>query len=131
VYIDPAGYSNKSLLNQYANGYDTKPTNTNKVLINVFNYSPDWKISVTENGTELAVTQVAVRDPLHTLSYNCQRVAKGATPTSSFTTETVAHMFSVTASSPTSTLTIKVTDSNGTVYTEQMHRPKQFSLTMK
>lgn len=134
VYIDPSSkeYSNKKeMLGKYANGHDSKPAQNNLVLVNVFNYSPDWKISVSEDGKELSVTQVAATDPLHTLSYNCKRVAQGATPTEDFVTSTTAHMFKVTATSPTSTLTVKVTDSYGNVYTEQMQRPKAFTLNMK
>ncbi len=131
VYINPADYSNTSLLNKWANGYDSKPKADNRVLINVFNYDPDWKITVTENGKELKVTQVAEEDPLHTLSYNCQRVAQNATPTSSFKTATTAHMFQVTATSPISTLSVKVTDRFGNTYTEEMKRPKEFSRSMK
>ena len=37
-------------------------------------------------------------------------------------------MFKVTASSPTSTLEIKVTDDEGKTYTETMTRPKSFSV---
>jgi hypothetical protein len=45
-----------------------------------------------------------------------------------FTTAKWSHFFKATASSPTSTVTVKVTDRNGKVYTETMTRPKAFNI---
>ena len=53
----------------------------------------------------------------------------GAVPTSSFVTDPTTHLFKAVASSPTSTLEIKVTDVYGNVYTETMQRPKEFTYT--
>lgn len=94
----------------------------NYVYINVWNYDPQWTISVTENGTSLQVERVSIKDPLHLISYNAK------TPTGGFGTSVTKHMFRVKASSATSTLEIKVTDRFGTVYTESMQRPKAFSI---
>jgi hypothetical protein len=41
------------------------------------------------------------------------------------------HMFRAAASSPNSTLEIKVTDSFGRVYSETMERPKAFNCAMR
>ena len=41
--------------------FDVEP---NTVFINVWNYDPEWTISVTENGRPLEVTRVWHRDPL-------------------------------------------------------------------
>ena len=43
----------------------------------------------------------------------------------------MSHIFSVTASSATSTLEIKVTDRFGNEWSEQMVRPKAFTKSMK
>lgn len=98
------------------------PNSSNYVYLNVWNYDPTWKIEVKENGKELKVDQVTAKDPLHLIAYN------GKNPTGGFGTEDTKHMFRVQASSPTSTLDIKVTDRFGNVYTETMKRPKEFSL---
>lgn len=94
----------------------------NYVYINVWNYDPQWTISVTENGQELKVDKVSAKDPLHLIAYNAK------TPGGGFGTSTTKHMFRVQASSATSTLDIKVTDRFGNIYTETMVRPKAFSL---
>jgi hypothetical protein len=121
--------STDAALAPYAGPYATANTN-NEVLINIWGYDPKWEVQVSESGTPLTVTRVTTLDPLHIISYEAKRLNAGATPTSSFVTGNTSHMFKVTASSPTSTLDISVTDRFGNVYTETMNRPKAFSYLM-
>ena len=101
----------------------------NYVYINVFDYDPTWKISVTENGSKLDVVPVKIKDPLHLVAYEAKRRNDNTAPTPSFTTSSVqSHIFRVQASSPTSTLEIKVTDRFGNISKETMKRPKAFSI---
>lgn len=133
TYITAEKFAPKSTdekLAVYAGTYANK-RNDNKILINVWNYDSQWKIEVTENGKSLEVKRVYQKDPLHIISYEALRLNAGSTPTSSFTTGSTAHLFEATASSPTSTLEIKVTDRFGNVYSETMARPKIFSCNMK
>lgn len=115
--------------NTYAAEFANRNTN-NEVLINVWNYDTDWKVEVKENGVPLPVTRVRSRDPLHIVSYSAKRLNQNAVPTADFVTALSAHMFKVKASSPTSTLEIKVTDSFGRLYAENMIRPKEISYSM-
>jgi len=115
---------------EYAGEYATA-SSQNIVLINVFNYDSTCKLEVTENETPLTVTRVAKKDPLHIISYEMLRLDKGADPTDDFCSSISTHMFQVTASSASSTLSIKLTDRNGVVYTETMTRPKAFTYLMK
>lgn len=114
----------------YAAEYANANSN-NEVLINVWNYDLKWKVEVTENGIPLTVTRVRMRDPLHIVSYSAQRLDRNSEPTPDFVTTLTSHMFKVKASSPTSTLVIKVTDRFGKVYQETMVRPKTFGYLMK
>lgn len=98
----------------------------NVVFINVWSYEPGWDIEVRENGQELECRQVWKYDPMHAISYDIPR-AKATSPTGDFLTGACPHMFSVTASSPSSTLEIAVTDRFGNTYTETMTRPKAFT----
>ena len=132
-HITAEKYAPKSTddkLAPYVGNYAVKRSD-NKVLINVWGYDSGWKVEVSENGTPLTVTRVSAKDPLHLISYEALRLNAGATPTQSFNTETTGHMFEVTASSPTSTLDIRVTDRFGRVYTEQMTRPKALTCDMR
>lgn len=121
---------NGTAWNTYAVEYANLNTN-NEVLINVWNYDKLWKVEVSEDGQPLKVTRVRTRDPLHIISYSAQRLNRNATPTEDFVTTLTAHMFKVKASSPTSTLLIKVTDRFGKVYQQSMQRPKTFGYLMK
>lgn len=98
----------------------------NEVYLNVWNYDYNWKVEVFENGTPLTVTKVADYDPLHMLAYTYERYRRGED--AGHLTHVTWHMFKATASSPTSTLEIKVTDCFGNVYTESMKRPKEFTI---
>lgn len=103
----------------------------NQVLLNIWGYQDNWKISIKENGISLPYTRVSKKDPLHLISYNLKRINVNADPTSSFATINTAHMFLATASSPTSTLEITVEDHFGNKYHETMVRPKTFNTSMK
>ena len=100
----------------------------NEVYINVWNYDPNWKIEVTENGVSLPVTQFTAYDPLNLISDCFQRLNRNLEPVSYYPT---SHFFKLTAGSPTSTLNIKVTDRFGNVYTETMTRPKELTYDMR
>ncbi len=100
----------------------------NEVYINVWNYDRSWKVEVTENGKSLSVTlDREAFDPLHIIAYEAKYFNDNTVPTN-FTTATTSHIFKCKASSPTSTLEIKVTDRFGNVYTETMERPKPFDI---
>ena len=101
----------------------------NYVYFNVFDYNSSWTIEVTEAGKTLNYELVKVKDPLHLIAYEAMRYNAGSSPTSDFCARTVSsHIFRVKASSATSTLEFKLTDSFGNVYTESMSRPKKFSI---
>ncbi|ERJ59643.1 hypothetical protein M472_12755 [Sphingobacterium paucimobilis HER1398] len=114
----------------YAGEY-TKENKKNEVLLNVWGYNKNWKITVKENGKELEVKQTTKKDPLHIISYAMQRLNVNAEPTSSFISGNTSHLFLVTASSPKSTLEIMVEDEYGNIYEETMTRPKAFSYSMR
>ena len=122
-----APQSTDAELSIYSDSYSQKNSN-NEALINIWSYEKDWKIEVTENGNTLNVTRINAKDPLHIISYEALRLNNGATPTSAFVTSKTSHIFKVKASSPETTLEIKVIDNFGNVYTESMIRPKAFSL---
>ncbi|MDO5443575.1 MAG: calcineurin-like phosphoesterase family protein [Bacteroidia bacterium] len=104
-------YANKSISNQ--------------VLINVWDYDPSWSISVKENGKSLTVNQLKnVKDPLYLAVYEAYEYEHGYSV--SYPANTTDHIFSVNASSPSSTLEIEVTDRFGRTYSETMLRPKPF-----
>lgn len=98
----------------------------NKVILNVWDTDDNWKVSVTENGKALSVKKVSYYDPLFLLTYVAKRYIEGKSV--SHLPSNTSHFYEVTASSPTSTLEIDVTDDEGRTYHETMTRPKPFSI---
>ena len=104
----------------------------NVVMINVWDWASDWKISVKEDGKELAVTRKKAEHP-HMLACldipNTLWLAKFTSKNNR--RKAHPHMFHVTTSAPNSTIEVTVTDSFGNVYTETMVRPKPFHKHMR
>ncbi len=130
-YVSNGNAAHKTALAQYTASWASSSTE-NYVYLNVWNYDPEWKIEVKENGTALTVKSLTSElDPLHIIAYTAKRldsnVALNSDGSINFETAVNRHMFRVKAASATSTLEIKVTDRFGNVFTESMHRPKEFS----
>lgn len=124
--MSSASEANKNFFNDFAKTWSSS-SSANEVYINVWNFADLWKLEVTENGKALATERVPVRDPLHILTTSVKYM-KSAAKTTYYTTSVSSHIWKVTASSPTSTLVIKVTDRFGNVYTQTMTRPKSFDV---
>ena len=125
-YIPNATETQKKAFEDYVDAY---PENKNdEVLINVWNWDPEWEVRVTENGKDLDVERVVAYDPLHIIAYTAKRLNKGGTTSASFPTNLNNHFFKVTASAPDTDLEITVTDRFGKTYTEIMERPKTFDI---
>lgn len=133
ILIDPSDYgvtnatyaaNFRKELSDYG-GYGTS-SSANLVIVNVWDFGPGWNIEVTENGRPLPVSQVTTGDPLYMIAYSAPRYKSTANPT--FGPSKTNHIFTVTASTSSSTLEIKVTDSTGRIYSETMKRPKGFSI---
>lgn len=130
-------YKNPSDIDTWlANGYgydktDYNPDGSakmpNRILINVFGYDPQWNVEVFEAGKSIKVDRISTYDPFSMISDGCQRFEKTGHNTAGNPTLN-SHMFIAQATSPTSTLTIKVTDENGVVHSRIMQRPKEFSI---
>ena len=122
VTLDAAG-GNKNF-STFVTDISSYPDNT--ILVNVWDFDDSWTVSISENGKELSVTKDYAYDPLHIMAWTAPRSKSVDSP--NFTTAKWSHFFKATASSPTSTVTVKVTDRNGKVYTETMTRPKAFNI---
>lgn len=129
-YVPSGSSDNKTEFASYVSDYGSA-SSANQVIINVFNFEKGASLKVTEDGRELSVTRFSGKDPLHIISYEAARLNSGTSPTSGFVTETNVHMFKCTASSPSTTLVITLTEPNGDVFTQTMTRPKEFSAAMK
>lgn len=107
-------------------------SDSNIVLINVWNWDPSWKVEVYE-GKKMKKLEVRMlentRDPMAILTYDVARYTEGKSPKSTFMAKpNYRHMFEVRAKSAKSDLTIVVTDGYGRVYKQIMERPKAFTV---
>ena len=98
----------------------------NVILVNVWDYDDDWKVEISENGNPLQVSEVGVYDPLHIYAMTIPRLNKYNTTT--FSTAKWRHFFKAKASAADTPVTVKVTDRYGNVFTEDMTRPKAFTV---
>ncbi len=114
----------------FAAPYDIAST-ANEILVNVWNYDKQWTVEVLENGIPLTVSRVRTKDPLHIISYEMLRLNVNTDPTDDFVSNLNAHFFKAKANSATSTITIKVTDRFGNIYSETMTRPKELTTSMR
>lgn len=117
----------KLVFSKYTAAYPK--SSSNEVLINIWNWSSDWTLKVTdETGKELKWTKETAYDPLHVKALTVKRFNNNITSTPSFVTEkNMPHFFRVKADNADVDLTITVTDPFGNVYTENMARPKAFN----
>ncbi len=113
---------------KYAKAYPG--TKNDKVLINIWNYNPSWKITVTEEGGRtLTPTPVTAYDPLHIAAMSVKRFNSSSIKSApSFVTQNYPHFFQVTCDNSDVDLTIRVEDEFGNVWTENMERPRAFSI---
>lgn len=100
----------------------------NVILVNVWDFDDDWKVEISENGTPLQVDEVGVYDPLHIEAMTIPRFNKNS-GTTTFSTAKWRHFFQATASAADTPVTVKVTDRYGNVFTEEMTRPKAFTVS--
>lgn len=96
------------------------PANT--VLVNIYNWDPKWKLSITENGRELKWTQVYREDPYYILACP-EKWSSVMAPTGT------EHIFTATASAPDTPVTVRVTDRFGNEYIETLTRPGSYDLS--
>lgn len=120
----------KDLVRDYADVY-YYGSRSNEILVNVFSWQPGWNITIEEEDVILPVNRVRTKDPLHILSYECQRLSHNAVPsqTSTLLTQYSSHFFKARASGPDTKITVTVTDNSGRVFSETIERPKAFSIS--
>ena len=114
---------------KYDSAYSMTSTTSNDVFINVWAYEPSWKVEVFENGKSLTVSRVCEYDPLHMAHYDVPRYSGNSG--ANFMTEYTSHLFCARAKAAGTTLKIRVTDSFGKTYEEEMTRPKAFVADFK
>ena len=126
----------KAMLKHFDKRTDYGKIEDNMLLINVWAWESKWKISVTEDGVELPVEHRKSENPQFTLDYYLPKSAwddnsKNRWPEKYNDPSLKPHYFWAKASSPTSTVVVKVTDAFGHEYVQTVNRPKPFGKKMR
>jgi len=112
------------------------PSTDNYLIVNVFDYDPAWTVEAFEGGTPLVVEAVSTAkadeaqrlDPMYLASFEAPLYFnKNKADAGSFRAVSDSRMFRVQATSATSTVTIRVTNRFGRVFTKVIERPYTFS----
>jgi hypothetical protein len=104
----------------------------NSIMVHVWDWAPDWKIEMTENGKPLTVKRKKAENPqmivgldipntVWLIKFDKKNNKRKFHP----------HMFHAVASAPNTPIEVTVTDSFGNKYHQTMERPKPFSVHMK
>lgn len=104
-------------LNTLPVGYGGEP-GSDMLLVNVFNWDPQWKVEASEEGTALDVVRVAGYDPLYK-QIRTETKTLLHRPTA-FLTSINAHMFKVKRTDTEKKVTITVTDRFGNIYVKEV-----------
>ncbi len=126
----------QAMLRHYDKRTDYGQIEDNLLLINVWAWESKWHISVTEDGVELPVEHRKTENPQFTLDYYLPKAAwddnsKNRWPAKYNEPGYKPHYFWAKASSPVSTVVVKVTDSFGREYIQVVERPKPFGKKMR
>ena len=131
VYIPAAGEVHKSEFMKYVGNFEGESAD-NYIYVFVYDYKDGYDISVTEEGNSLAVTMVQEYDPLYNIAVSAKRCNTSVND-DGFVLSThpvlCRTVFRTQATTINSTVRITVTDPYGNSFTEEMKRPKTFSIT--
>lgn len=118
----------RKVFEEYIDAYPEN--NDNEVLIKIWNWNSNWTLTVVdENGENLTVEEVWAYDPLHIAVLSVKRFnVPDLSVTPNFITERFTNFFKVQAKDADVDLLITVKDEFGNTWTEDMKRPRVFSI---
>ena len=118
-----------AFLKQYTAFTDFRTWADDQLLINVFSFDNDWKVEAVENGEQLAPQRMYMEDPYHMLTYDIPYYNTGTELGTDARSTKNNHMFTVQCKTAASPVTIRVTDTFGTTYEQNIMRPVAFTLS--
>ena len=121
----------RAILNHDPSRVNYSTIDNNVLMVNVFSYDPEWKVSICEGNRILPCERVYTEDPFHTLAYDVAHYnAQGYYNTYNATSLTT-HMFMAHATTATQPVAVRVVDTFGNVYLQAISRPHQYNLLME
>ena len=103
----------------------------NTVLVNVFAYDTDWKVSICEGDDLLECQRVCTEDPFHTITCDVPRWNSTGYYASDYATSRNTHMFQAVAATDTRPITVRVIDNFGDIHLKRINRPHSYTASME
>lgn len=103
----------------------------NMVLVNVFAYDTDWRVTICEGDSVLECNRVCTEDPFHTITCDVPRWNATGYYASDYSTSRSTHLFQATAATATRPIMVRVIDSFGEIHLKRIERPHTFSASME
>lgn len=121
----------RSILSDYPSRVNYANIESNTVMVNVFAYDTDWKVSICEGEDLLECERVYTEDPFHTLAYDVPSYNTSGYYSDYYSTTNSTHMFKARATTADKPITVRVIDSFGNIYLKSITRPHNYSLNME
>lgn len=121
----------RAIMNKYPSRDNYSTIDDNVVMVNVFAYDTDWKVSICEGDSLLECRRVYAEDPFHTINYEVPNWNIWGNYSEFYATSRNTHMFKATAVTATQPITVRVVDSFGNVFLRSISRPHTFSAGME
>lgn len=121
----------REILSEYPSRVNYSNIEDNVVMVNVFAYDQDWRVSICEGDSMLRCQRVCTEDPFHTITYDVPRWNAVGYYTADYATSRSTHLFRAVAATATKPITVRVVDSFGNVYLRSISRPHNYNLNME
>ena len=121
----------KAILNEYPSRVDYSKLDDNVVMVNVFSYDPEWRITICEGDQILDCQRVYTEDPFHTLAYDVPQYSMSGYYSTYYTTSQSTHIFRAKATTATQPIIVRVVDTFGNIFLRSISRPHQYNLGME
>ena len=121
----------RGILHDYPSRVNYGDIDDNVVMVNVYSYAPDWKVSICEGENVLPCEHVCTEDPFHTLAYDAACYSMYGYYSTYYISSMSTHMFKAQAATDTLPIVVRVVDSFGNIYLQSISRPHSYSLNME
>lgn len=121
----------RAIMAAYPSRVDYSTIADNTIMVNVFAYDTDWRVSICEGDHLLTCQRMSTEDPFHTITYDVPRWNAVGYYTADFATNRSTHIFKAVAATATDPVTVRVVDSFGNVYLRGILRPHNYSVGME
>ena len=121
----------RAILKEYPSRVDYADIQDNMVMVNVFSYGPNWKLTICEGNEVLPYERVCTEDPFHTITYDVPRYSMSGYYSTYYITNPCTHIFMAQATTADQPITARVIDTFGNIHIKSIKRPHAYNLSME